>query len=267
MHKHRLTTTLLWVYAALTIYALLSPWLHLPKLPFVTSSGLTVLAFVFALMHASQRMGWERALLFVGLAFCIGLLFESVGVLTGLIYGPYHYTTHLGPRFLGLVPYAIPMAWFMMMYPSYVIAERLIPTPMKKWRWRLSVAALGGIVMTAWDVVMDPMMVAGGNWVWEVEGAYFGVPLQNYWGWWLTSFVTLALFAWLGRIDPTQPTSQPNNFDRLAVFSYAITALGNMIAALLIGLAGPALAGLFAMGPWVMLSLREREEGCVKRET
>ena len=36
--------------------------------------------------------------------------------------------------------------------------------------------------MTAWDVGMDPMMVAAGNWIWETEGAYFGVPLQNYWG-------------------------------------------------------------------------------------
>ena len=48
--------------------------------------------------------------------------------------------------------------------------------------------------MTAWDVVMDPLMVRGGHWVWEMNGAFFGVPLQNYWGWWLTVFVTFALF-------------------------------------------------------------------------
>ncbi len=259
MHKHRLTTTLLWAYAALTMYALLSHLLQLPRIPFLTPI-ITILAFVFALLHASQRMGWQRSLLLMGLTFGVGLLFESVGVLTGWVYGPYHYTAHLGPLFLGLVPYLIPIAWFMMMYPSYVIAERLIPVSMKKWGWRLGVAALGGIVMTAWDVVMDPMMVAGGNWVWEVEGAYFGVPLQNYWGWWLTSFVTLALFVWLGRIDPTKPAQQPNNFDRLAVFSYAITSLGNVVTALLMGLGGPALAGFFAVTPWVLVGLWKREE-------
>ena len=100
-------------------------------------------------------------------------------------------------------------------------------------------------------------MVAGGSWVWEVEGDYFGVPLQNYWGWWLTTFVALALFVWLGRIDPARrPARQPNSFDRLAVISYAITGLGNVIAALLMGLGGPALAGLFAVAPWVLLGLR-----------
>jgi uncharacterized membrane protein len=40
----------------------------------------------------------------------------------------YHYTALLGPKFLGLVPYLIPAAWFMMNYPSFVIAERLIPS-------------------------------------------------------------------------------------------------------------------------------------------
>jgi len=61
----------------------------------------------------------------------------------------YHYTDKLGAKFLGLVPYLIP-------------------------------AAVGGLVMTAWDVVMDPIMVAGGHWVWDVNGAYHGIPLQNF---------------------------------------------------------------------------------------
>ncbi|PIZ25795.1 MAG: carotenoid biosynthesis protein, partial [Chloroflexi bacterium CG_4_10_14_0_8_um_filter_57_5] len=46
----------------------------------------------FALVHACQREGWERALRLLALVFGVSLLFESVGVATGLIYGPYHYT-------------------------------------------------------------------------------------------------------------------------------------------------------------------------------
>jgi putative membrane protein len=175
------------------------------------------------------------------------LLFESVGVLTGRIYGPYHYTAHLGPRFLGLVPYAIPMAWFMMMYPAYVIADNLLPARMPEWKRKLSLAALGGVVMTAWDIVMDPVMVAGGSWVWEVDGAYFGVPLQNYWGWWLTTFAALSLFIWAGKITPGGRAGLPPGFDRLAVISYSVTSLGNVLVALMAGLEGPALAGFFAV--------------------
>ena len=85
----------------------------------------------------------------------------------------------------------------MMSYPSFVIADRMVPPSWKRWQQILSVAAVGGLVMTAWDVIMDPIMVAGGNWVWDVKGAYFGIPLQNYWGWWLTIFTTFALYLWL----------------------------------------------------------------------
>ncbi len=37
-------------------------------------------------------MGWKRVLIMLALTFGISLLFESIGVATGLVYGPYHYT-------------------------------------------------------------------------------------------------------------------------------------------------------------------------------
>ena len=91
----------------------------------------------------------------------------------------YHYTAALGSKFLGLVPYLIPVAWFMMSYPSFVIADRLVPSGWQRWQRILSVAAVGGLVKTAWDMIMDPIMVAGGNWVWDVKGAYFGIPCRT----------------------------------------------------------------------------------------
>jgi len=103
----------------------------------------TLVGFTFALLHAGQREGWRRALRLLALVFAVSLLFESVGVATGLVYGPYHYTNKLGSLFLGLVPYLIPVAWFMMSYPSFVIADRLIPANWKRWQRILSVAAVG----------------------------------------------------------------------------------------------------------------------------
>ena len=29
---------------------------------------------------------------------------------------------------------------------------------------------------------------------WDTRGAYFGIPQQNFWGWWLTVFTTFALY-------------------------------------------------------------------------
>jgi uncharacterized membrane protein len=247
----RLTIQLLILYALLTFYTLLSPFLGLPYHPVFTPL-LTLLAFTFALLHGTQNLGWKHTLLLLLLTFAISLLFECVGVATGWVYGPYHYTDKLGPKFLGLVPLLIPVAWFMMTYPSYIIAIRLVPILKKVWVWRMLVGALGAVIMTAWDLAMDPMMVSGGHWVWEQSGAYFGIPLQNYWGWWLTTFITFWLFLSLARHKP-DPNPSSDHFNDLAVWSYAITGLSSLLADFEFRLNGPALVGIFAMLPWVLL--------------
>jgi len=102
--------------------------------------------------------------------------------------------------------------------------------------------------------MMDPMMVRGGHWVWDVEGAYFGIPLQNYWGWWLTTF-SVFLVNWLAaRRNGDPPRVQD---DRLAVLSYIITGLSGILVCLdpdaITQLGGAALAGFFAMSPWALM--------------
>ncbi len=254
MMIRKMSVYLLVIYAILTAYLIVRAYLGLPNIDFFTPL-LTLVAMTFAVLHASQRIGWRRAVLLLALTFAVSLLFESVGVATGLVYGKYHYSDKLGVKFLNLVPLIIPAAWFMMVYPSYVIATRLVPAQWKTWQWRLGVAALGGVVMTAWDLAMDPLMVSGGHWVWEEPGAYFGVPLQNYWGWWLTVFVTFALFVWLARVSPTQRVREPFSYDRLAVHSYIITGLSSVLLDFKWDLAGPALVGMFALGPWMVMAL------------
>jgi uncharacterized membrane protein len=251
MTLRRFTTMLLIIYALLVVYTLISLLAGLPYHPFFTPV-LTLLAFTFALLHGWQNLGWKHTLLLLVLTFAISLLFESMGVATGWVYGPYHYTDKLGLKFLRLVPLLIPVAWFMMTYPSYIIARYLAPSMKNIWLWRASVSAYGAIIMTAWDLAMDPMMVAGGHWVWEQPGAYFGIPLQNFGGWWLTIFVTFGLFLWLAGITPGVQTPS-DNYAQLAVWSYAITGLSSLLTDFIFGLDGPALVGIFAMLPWVVL--------------
>lgn len=250
---------LLVLYILLSIYAVTAFIFRLPY-PLTMTPVNTLVGFTFVLLHASQRGGWKRALLLLGLTFVVSLTFESVGVAIGLIYGPYHYSDRLGLLFLGLVPFLIHIAWFMMMYPSLVIAERLIPARVPGWKRTLAAAAVGGLVMTAWDVIMDPVMTAGGHWIWEVDGAFFGIPLQNFWGWWLTTFSTFALYFLLAR--PQADSARAGfRFDRLAIALYAVTGLAEVLGAWIDGLGGPALAGFFAMTPWVVTGwVRGQEE-------
>ena len=254
MNLRRITFGLLFTYGVLTGYGMLLAAMRLPA-PFPLTPVSTLLAFAFAILHAGQRVGWKKMLVMVVVVVLTGLTFESIGVATGWVYGPYHYTDQLGVKFLNLVPLLIPVAWTMMMYPSLVIAESLTPDSLAGSRRWLVVAALGGVVMTAWDVGMDPMMVSGGNWVWEVSGPYFGVPLQNFWGWWLTTFVALAVYQLIARSISEQPRGVAQSW---ALWAYLITAASTVMVDIAINLDGPALAGLFAMLPWVAMAfLRE----------
>jgi Carotenoid biosynthesis protein len=68
----------------------------------------------------------------------------------------------------------------------------------------LAVPIIAASVMVQWDVVMDPPNATLGHaWVWHDGGGYFGVPLSNFVGWYLTVwlfFQAFALLAWrMGR--------------------------------------------------------------------
>ena len=253
----RLTSILLELFIVVSIYVLIRALVGL-SFQILPTILLSLLGFSFALMHASTRQGWKNAFLFLGLTVVFSLLFESVGVATGWVYGGYHYTADFGPRIFDLIPYLIPVNWFMMLYPSYVMAERIFPGEGNGWKQWLGIAAAGGVMMTAWDLVMDPLMVSRGHWVWERAGAFFGIPIQNYFGWWLTSFTILAIYQWGSRRWGRRIPLPELLLDRQAITFYAVTGFGSVIGALLAGLNGPALAGFFAMLPWVLVSRIER---------
>jgi len=249
--------SLLVLYAAFTAYVSLGPLLGFSTVHGHSVPWLTLIATAFAITHALTYIGWRNTFILFGLTYTVSLLFESVGVATGWIYGPYHYTEQLGPLFLGLVPYLIPLAWFMISYPSLVIAEGILGYRSAGDQWRsLRVAVLAAVVMTAWDLVLDPIMVKMGHWVWEVDGAYFGVPLHNYLGWLVTTFSIFILYKWAtGRQAHKRREASDQSFLMLASGSYASTVAGNTLAALQMGLIGPALIGLFGAGAFALLSL------------
>ena len=132
---------------------------------------------VVALLAASWPVG--RVLFAVAAVPVLGWGAEFVGSRTGIPFGRYHYTERLQPQ-IHRVPVAIPLAWLMMLPPSWAVAEALFPDSS-----RLVRALVGGYAFMAWDVYLDPMMVRWRFWEWEQRGAYLGIPLVNFLGWFL----------------------------------------------------------------------------------
>ncbi len=240
----------LYAYIALTLYIYARSFLKLPHQAWAFFV-LPLLALGFVLTHSAAREGWRRTGLLFTLVIAVTLFMESLGVATGRVFGRYHYTDVLGPLFLGLVPYVIPIVWLNMLYPAYLIADRIVPAEWEARRRLLGVSAVTGLAMTAWDLIMDPVMVKRGHWVWEDGGAWFGIPPQNFWGWWLTSFAAIALYLWLGGKAQHAYTQKD---DRRAIILYAVMGIGTVLSGIQTGYYLAALAGFAAMGTLVVWS-------------
>jgi uncharacterized membrane protein len=243
------------------------------KLPLLSGglNALTVIVVLFSVCHAAYALGPRHAAAFFAITAVVSWAFEEVGVATGLIYGPYHYTETLGP-WLGSVPVLIPLAWFMMIYPSYVIANLIAdgePTGTRGGVPRLlGLALLSALVMTAWDLLIDPVLSGPSfrAWIWEAGGPYFGVPLQNYAGWLATTFVVyLAYRAGERRWEPRPLGPQSPAVAAMPVVAYATMMTANAWSSYL-----PEAAKViapFAMGlPIVAASLRLVDRGRAERQ-
>jgi uncharacterized membrane protein len=173
----------------------------------VTPEGLAplvVILLTFCLWHASGALGVRRSAAFVAIAVVTSWVFEEIGVLTGLVYGSYEYTSTLGQR-IGSVPALIPLAWFVLAYPTYIVVNLVadgwpVGTPGGP-RRLVGLALAGAILMTAWDLVLDPILSGPDYhaWTWGAGG---GVPVHNYLGWAATSFVIFVLYRTMERREP-----------------------------------------------------------------
>jgi putative membrane protein len=239
-----ITFLALFIYSSI-IQPLLEPlFAELPRIP--GGIGIkTLFMMLFSIFHAAYVLGWRHTLLFFGITVAVSWSYEHVGVETGLIYGAYHYTDALGLK-LGHVPIIIPIAWFMMIYPSYIITNligsgRQMMTRDKKNNNNpitlvqiLWLSFLSAVIMTAWDLVVDPYLSGPTEraWIWEDGGQYFGVPLHNFGGWLLTTFTIYFIFRLLSeRKFQMHPSRRPltTSIILLPLISYGATMIANII--------------------------------------
>ena len=193
------------------------------------------------LVHACYMLGWRRALSFFGLTLGIAFLAEYAGVKTGLVFGRYHYTSVLAPLVLGTVPLVTPMAYFMTIWPSYLMANYLTrgkPTGKHPGIPALLYASLlTALIMSAWDLTMDPVMVGQGKaWVWEQGGPYFGIPFHNFVGWVATTFTISTAYRLLERRLPLKPLGRAHRgFIILPLIGYLTLCVGDLVVGYPVG--------------------------------
>jgi putative membrane protein len=204
-------------------------------------------------LHATHRFGIGKALGLLIAGVGISLASELLGTSTGLPFGPYSYTTLLGYRIAGLVPFPIPLSWFYMVYASITLTGRLLPvrdTERSRTAWAFS----AGAILTAWDVAMDPAMSsATAHWQWHTTGFFYGMPLSNWVGWFLTGSIVAR--AMLAIVQPREFAEKASPSQLPAVI-YAVNGIMPIAICLRHGLWWAGILGAVAMSIPLLFSAR-----------
>ncbi|MDT8400533.1 MAG: carotenoid biosynthesis protein [Bacteroidales bacterium] len=110
-----------------------------------------------------------------------GWLIELIGTGTGFPFGHYRYTDLLIPLVAG-VPLILGLNWLLLVYCTFIISS-YIPAP------RSLQALAGALMMTGYDLLLEPFAIHTGMWIWEGDK----VPLSNYISWFVLSFVFIRI--------------------------------------------------------------------------
>jgi uncharacterized membrane protein len=211
-----------WLWAFLAIYAAARFTQAFPdKIPMAVIVALHVLPpLAFAIVHGAVVYRRRGILIFVLLCVMIGGGFEELSLNTGFPFGHYYFTDAMGPKIFQ-IPILLGLAYVGIGYLAWTLAGIILPKPRVVARPLLAAA-----IMTAWDLSMDPIWANLVHaWLWEQGGAYFGVPVSNFFGWYLTNYAIYQAFALVVR----RPAQGSAAFWRVAVLFYAVLAAGNLI--------------------------------------
>ena len=194
-HSFPLLETAFWIVFAVYLALLVGfAWNPTPL-----AQGLAAIGIVAACVHAALSYGWKDALVLLAICVAITFAMENIGAATGFPFGHYHFEVGSNLPHVGAIPVIVGPLWFGMGYFSWVVAGTLLGGAQGRLNRKLELTALpivAAFVMTQWDVVMDPpVSTISKAWIWHDGGAHFGVPLSNYLGWLLTSWLFYQAFA------------------------------------------------------------------------
>jgi putative membrane protein len=198
---------------------------------------IVVVGFAAVVNHALTTQGGLQTAALLAITTGGGFAVEAIGVATGVPFGRYAYSDALGPRLLG-VPLVIPLAWTWMAWPAWLAAGRMVGR-------RPARVAVGAVGLAAWDLFLDPQMVAEGYWRWSDPTPALpgvpGVPITNYLGWLAVAAVMMAV---LSRARLREPADDAPML-ALYLWTYASSVVAH---ALFLDLPGSAAWGALGMG-------------------
>jgi len=198
----------------------------------IVAAGGVGLSFILAMHYC----GWRGALVLFCLCSAITFTIENISVATGFPFGQYHFEVGQQLPRIGAIPLIVGPLYFGVGFLAWIIASSILEDADLGLDRRVNLVALpiiASFFMVQWDLVMDATAsTIHRAWIWHEGGAYFGVPLSNFFGWFLTVwlvFQTWALaIARFGGLFEIKPGADLANIRVLAIVLYLAIALSQI---------------------------------------
>jgi len=131
-------------------------------------------------------LGLKKGLASIVVLSIFALTIETIAIITGFPYSPFHYTDLIGAKILGYTPFTVPFAYV----PLFVGCIYLAAIHSGNKYILILKSAL--LVLIA-DLVLDPAAVSLQFWIYDYSGIFYGVPIQNFIGWIITGILAAVL--------------------------------------------------------------------------
>lgn len=188
----------------------------IPDWLFPLSTAMALFGLGLCFWHASTRE--EYGFILAGVGW--GYVLEQASIAG---YETYSYNVDEFVLTLLDVPLDIAFTWGAILYAGWQTGKYLgLSTN------RLPVFV--GLFALHIDLALDVVAIRVPFWTWGVEGAWYGIPLHNFWGWWTVAFLFvgsfLALRRWIDRVELRLLLTVPC---ALVLFIASITAYGTLV--------------------------------------
>jgi putative membrane protein len=234
-------------------------WLPIPPLDNADwpEALLVVLASLTTLISLGRQLPAQNVLLAAAVIGFLAGTAQTLGAVTGIPFGPYHYTERCGPAFLHILPWPVPFIWVVAILNARGVA-RLVLRPWRQARnygfWLIGVSVVLAVLFA---LGLEPFAtVVKHYWTWEATRLrcdWYGAPCVNFFAWALTSLLIL-VFVTPALLNKS-PVRHPPNYYPLAVWLLIQllfltgAAMRQLWPAVILNAVGCLLVGAFAMIP------------------
>ncbi|MGB3774673.1 MAG: carotenoid biosynthesis protein [Leeuwenhoekiella sp.] len=163
---------------------------------FINNTPLNLIVSLILVFYTHQYINKAFWLFFIACSFA-GVLFEIIGINTGLLFGNYEYSDIMGYKVLG-VPVLLGTLWFTTMYCVGSLVFQSYEWLKEKYDLNISkkiephlLSVSGAFAAVLLDYFLEPLAIKLNFWQWLPNGE---IPFYNYVCWFFCSLLLQYLF-------------------------------------------------------------------------